>query len=217
MNYLVYLPDGYYLDPDQSFPMILFLHGSGGEVNDSKYVMSYGLPSVLYKGEGPDEFPFIVISPQALGGFTWWTDGMPAVLDALLDEVSELYTVDIDRIYLTGLSMGGYGSWHMSSTYPDRFAAVISIAGSGFGNVLPNRETLCAVAETPLWAIHGAEDLISDPAGSKFYVASLQGDCGGTEEVRWTLYEDAGHFEAYERAYRDPALYDWLLSHARNQ
>ncbi len=123
MDYLIYLPDGYGEDPEKVWPMIFFLHGSGSDTNDSAYVMSYGLPEVLHNNDQPEEFPFVVVSPQLFPGTTWWTADHLSILHALIEEVVTLYKIDTSRIYLTGLSMGGYGSWHLASAYPDQFAA----------------------------------------------------------------------------------------------
>ncbi|MFC2030780.1 alpha/beta hydrolase-fold protein [Chloroflexota bacterium] len=213
MDYLVYLPDGYGDDPQENWPLILFLHGAGSQVNDSKFVMSYGLPAVLYQGEEPDEFPFIVITPQAFPGVPWWQGDTLAILGALLDEVQRTYHVDPGRVYLTGLSMGGYGSWWLATAYPDRFAAMVSVAGSGYRTATPpDSETVCRLQDLPVWAIHGSQDSISDPLANRLQVMTLA-LCGG--EVEWTLYPDAGHGETFARAYRDPDLYTWLLNHGR--
>jgi predicted peptidase len=214
MGYLLYLPKGYGVEPDRLWPLIFFLHGAGGGDNASQFVMTYGLPEVLYAGDQPEEFPFIVVSPQAFPDTSWWMGNTLDILKALVDDVSNLYQVDKTRIYLTGLSMGGYGSWHLVSAYPNSFAAVVSVSGSGFGNIVPEMETLCALANTPLWAIHGAKDLISDPLASKMFTVSLDSECQ-SKEVIWTLYPDTGHGETFERAYRDPELYTWLLEHIR--
>jgi len=211
MKYLVWLPKGYGEDPEKRWPMIFFLHGSGSGTNDSAFVMNQGLPEVLFRGEQPEDFPFVVISPQAFTGIPWWGGVTPDVLLALLDEVSELYQIDTARIYLTGLSMGGYGSWLMSAVYPERFAAMVSTAGTGYGDLNPTIEQLCKVGKTPLWAFHGALDVISDPVGAKMYIVSLQTECEDIQEVKWTLYPDEGHLGTYQRAYRDPELYTWLL------
>jgi len=80
MDYLVWLPEGYGGDPNKEWPLIFFLHGAGGGENDSKFVMSYGLPEVLYSGDQPEEFPFVVISPQAYPNVPWWEGDMLAIL-----------------------------------------------------------------------------------------------------------------------------------------
>lgn len=214
MRYLLYLPAGYGQDPDRRWPLIYFLHGSGDDDYDSTFVLSYGLPAVLLAGEQPEEFPFVVVSPQAFPGGTWWTEDALPALEALLLDVMTTYAIDQERVYLTGLSMGGYGSWYLATAYPQYFAAVISISGSGYRTpFLPGEETLCRMQDIPVWAIHGALDAISAPEASELNTLALEAACQG--EVRWTLYEDVGHFGAYERAYRDPELYNWMLDHAR--
>jgi predicted peptidase len=214
MHYLLYLPKGYNASQDTLWPLILFLHGSGDDDYDSGFVLSYGLPAVLQAGEQPVDFPFIVVSPQAFPGGTWWTDDALPALDALLGEVLQTYRADPDRVYLTGLSMGGYGSWYLATTYPDRFAAMVSISGSGYRTpFLPDEETLCRMKDLAVWAIHGALDQLSDPQASRLNALALKASC--LSEVVWTLYEDEGHIGAYERAYRDPKLYEWLLQHER--
>lgn len=215
MNYLLWFPEGYGQDRDEEWPLILFLHGAGGGVYDSKFVMSYGLPEVLYSGDQPEDFPFVVVSPQAPPNTAWWDEDTLPVLHALLDEVIDRYQVDPTRVYLTGLSAGGYGSWWLATAYPEKFAAMASVAGSGYRTATPpTLEVVCKLADVPVWAIHGAQDLISEPLANKVQVMSLA-DCGG--EVEWTLYPDAGHGETYARAYRDPALYAWLLEHSKEQ
>lgn len=214
MRYLLYLPEGYWDDPDKLWPLIFFLHGGGDEDYDSTYVLSMGLPAVLYLGEQPEDFPFVVVSPQSFPGSAWWIDDTLAILNALLGEVIDIYQVDPDRVYLTGLSMGGYGSWFLATAYPERFAVMVSVSGSGYRtNYIPDEETMCRLKDIPVWAIHGTQDVISAPEASKLFTSALQVTCGG--EVKWTQYEDVGHGGTYERAYRDPALYTWMLEHSR--
>jgi len=214
MRYLLYLPEAYYREPDRRWPVILFLHASGDDDNDSEFLMSFGLPEVLFLGEQPGEFPFVVLSPQAFPGVTWWEDDTQLVLIALLDEILKNYRADPARVYLTGLSMGGYGSWHLATTYPDRFAAMVSISGSGYWTVrVSRRDFLCQMQDLPVWGIHGALDSIADPQRAEENLKILADSCGG--EVRWTLYPDQGHIGAAAVAYRDPALYAWLLKHSR--
>ena len=214
MRYLLYLPSDYDPASDSLWPLILFLHGSGDDDYDSAFVLSYGLPAVLQAGEQPEEFPFIVVSPQAFPGGTWWTEDALPILDALLGEVLETYQADPDRVYLTGLSMGGYGAWYLATTYPERFAAMVSVSGSGYQTpFLPGAETLCRMQDLAVWAIHGALDQMSEPEASRLNALALKASC--LSEVVWTLYDDEGHIGTYERAYRDPELYQWLLEHHR--
>jgi len=212
MEYLVWLPNGYGEDRDKEYPLILFLHGSGAAEYDSEFVLSFGLPAVLELDEEPDNFDFVVVSPQAAPGSAWWEDGQIDVMDELLQEMLDTYLVDPDRVYLTGLSMGGYGSWFLAAAYPERYAAMVSTSGSGFqAIVLPPEEFTCRLTEVPTWGLHGEQDVIALYDLIHGVVQDYEELCGTT--VEWTAYPDAGHFETYERAYRDPALYDWMLSH----
>lgn len=214
MRYIVYLPRGYDDDLARRWPLIYFLHGSGDDDYDSAFVLSFGLPAVLLAEEQPEDFPFIVVSPQAFPGGTWWDEDALPALEALLKEVAATYRVDPDRVYLTGLSMGGYGSWYLATAYPEHFAAIISVSGSGYRTpFLPEQETVCRMKDIAVWGIHGALDAISAPEASEFNTRGLEAMCRG--EVRWTMYDDLGHIGAYERAYRDPELYRWMLEHTR--
>jgi len=125
-NYLLFLPKDYGTDPHKKWPLILFLHGAGETGNDLKMLEKHGIPRIV---EQQADFPFITISPQCTYRGCWLNEA--DALNALLDEVSATYAVDTDRIYLTGLSMGGYGTWYLATKYPERFAAIVPIAGGG--------------------------------------------------------------------------------------
>jgi len=214
MRYLVWLPDGYGQDRDKLYPLIYFLHGSGDAEYDSEFVLTYGLPAVLAQGEQPDDFEFVVVAPQAQPGTTWYVGSQPEIVDSLLGQVLDTYLVDPDRVYLTGLSMGGYGSWHIATRYPERYAAMASLSGSGYQSLeLPPAEFACRLTEVPVWGIHGQQDLIASYAPIKAQVDAWETVCG--HRVKWTAYPDEGHFSTYEIAYRDPELYDWFLIHTR--
>lgn len=214
MRYLVWLPDGYGDDRDRRYPLIYFLHGSGDDDYDSTFVTSFGLPAVLALDEQPDDFEFVVVSPQATPGTTWYSGNQPRVVDALLGEMLDTYLIDPDRVYLTGLSMGGFGSWHIASHNPERYAAMASLSGSGYQQTeTPPAEFSCRLTDVPVWVIHGEQDMIARYDAVVAQVEAWEDLCDS--EVRWTTYPDEGHFGAYETAYRDPAFYDWLLSHSR--
>lgn len=214
MRYLVWLPEGYGDDRGKRYPLIYFLHGSGDDDYDSTFVISFGLPAVLALGEQPDDFEFVVVSPQAAPGTGWYFGDQPQVVDALLDEVLDTYLVDPDRVYLTGLSMGGYGAWHIASHNPERYAAMASLSGSGYQlPETPPAEFACRLGEVPVWVIHGEQDVISLYDVIRAQVSDWEDLCDS--EVKWTTYPDAGHFATYETAYRDSVFYDWLLSNNR--
>jgi predicted peptidase len=173
--------------------------------------MSTGLPEVLFNDEQPDNFEFVVVSPQSFFSTTWWDRVTPTVVNALVDEVISIYQIDPTQIYLTGLSMGGYGAWHVAAANQDRYAALASISGSGYRTTtIPTEEVLCQTEDIPVWAIHGSLDQISNPNANRIYLEAYEEMCDG--EVNITLYPEEGHFGAYYRAYRDPALYDWFLT-----
>ncbi len=193
-NYLLYLPNGY--NQEKKFPLVLFLHGIGERGDDLQKVKTHGPPKLVEKGK---EFPFILVSPQCPDD-SWWSND---VLDGLLKEVCDKYNVDENRIYVTGLSMGGYGTWSLAIEYPNRFAAIAPVCGGG------NVRTVCRIKDTPVWVFHGAKDNVVPISESKKLVSELK-KCGG--DVKFTIYPEANH-DAWTETYNNPELYDWLLSH----
>ncbi len=203
-GYLLFLPDGYGQDPARRWPLILFLHGAGERGDDIWRVAIHGPPKVDTVKAG---FPFVVVSPQCPEGRTWSND----LLLALLDEVEAQYAVDPHRVYLTGLSMGGYGTWSLGLSHPERFAAIAPICGGGamIGPMLADRKPL---ASLPVWAFHGAKDPVVPVEESRRMVRLLQRL--GARDVKLTVYPDAGH-DSWTRTYADPELYAWFLKHTR--
>ncbi len=215
LRYLVWLPDGYGDDREKEYPLIVFLHGSGSTNYDSPFVISSGLPAVLALGEQPEGFEFVVISPQAQPGTTWFAEGQLETVDAVIQETLDTYLIDEDRVYLTGLSMGGYASWHLASQFPHRFAAMSSLSGSGYQRPFtPAPAYSCPLVQVPIWGFHGEQDLISEYRPVAFQVGAWESQCGG--RGKWTAFPDAGHIETYERVYRAPDLYDWMLEHSKS-
>ena len=200
MNYLLYLPHDYKSDRRARWPLLLFLHGSGESGDDLNKVKLHGPPKLIEAGQ---DLPFIVVSPQAKT-FGWDT----AQLGALLDTIERKYRVETDRIYVTGLSMGGYGTWAMAAAFPQRFAAITPICGSG------NPVTAAALRHLPVWVFHGAQDTVVPPEGSANMVKALR--AAGATDVQFTLYDDAGH-DAWTRTYDDPKFWQWLARQKRGQ
>ena len=196
-KYLLFLPEQYGSQGSR-WPLILFLHGAGERGDDLELVKTIGLPAVLDRQEA---FGFIVVAPQCPEGESWST----AVLNALLDEVTANYRVDEDRIYVTGLSMGGYGTWNLAVRYPHRFAAVAPICGGGV-SLLAYR-----LKDLPIWAFHGAKDDVVALSESEKMVESVR-ESGGN--VRFTVYPDADH-DSWTRTYDNSELYEWFLQHSR--
>lgn len=199
LRYLLALPEGYEASTE-AWPLVLFLHGSGERGDNLSLVTVHGPPRLVREGQ---TFPFILVSPQQPLGDWWDIDA----LAALLDEIESTYRVDPDRISVTGLSMGGFATWELVQTYPDRFAAAAPVCGGG----TPGR--ICAAREVPIWAFHGALDTVVLPVRSEEMVRRLE-RCDG--DVRYTLYPEAGH-DAWTETYANPELYEWLLSHRRGE
>jgi predicted peptidase len=195
-NYLLYTPDSPI--PDEGFPLIIFLHGRGETGRDLQLVKKHGLPSFL---DDTLNFPFMVVSPQCPDGKAW----KPRLLQRLLDEIEILYPVDTDRIYVTGLSMGGTGTWEFALSDPGRFAAIAPVCA------MMKTRNACSLSSLPVWVFHGALDEVYDHSWSDNFVAALKG-CDGM--VTYTLYPDVDHF-AWVPAYSDPELYKWFLQYSK--
>jgi predicted peptidase len=205
LNYLLYLPPAY--DPQRSerWPLVLFLHGASMRGNDINLVKRQGLARLVAQGQ---TFPFILVSPQCPSA-QWWTwPQLCTALSHLLDEVENTYTIDPERIYVTGLSMGGFGTWSLAIAYPERFAAIVPISGPA-----DDRDRISAIRHLPVWAFHNEQDYIVPLQGMVETVNALKA-CGGN--VTLTIYPGVGH-NAADSAYADPALYRWLLSQRRQR
>jgi len=199
-EHLLYLPDDYDKDPERRWPLMVFLHGSGerGEVLD--LVKMHGPPKSIEQGQ---DYPFIVASPQCPLGEGW----LPAQVVDLVDSLSARYRVDPERIYLTGLSMGGSGTWNTATRYPHKFAAIAPICGGG------NPSRVKRIARLPTWVFHGALDASVPLQESQVMIDSLEA-AGG--DVRFTVYPEAGH-DSWTQTYDNPELYEWFLAQRRRQ
>jgi predicted peptidase len=196
MKYLLYLPKDYELKP--SWPLLLFLHGAGERGDNLNLVKMHGPPKLIEAGK---EFPFIVVSPQCRKD-GWWE---PLEVKTLLDEIVEKYKVDQDRIHVTGVSMGGFGTWYLAAFQPDRFAAIVPICGGG------DPQGAKRFAHIPAWVFHGAKDPTVPLERSKQMVEALKKSGG---DPKFTVYPDAGH-DAWTQTYANPQLYEWLLRQKR--
>ena len=196
IDYLLYLPDNYHDRKDERFPLLVFLHGAGERGDDLELVKKHGLPKMIDAG---DSFPFIVISPQCPENQVWDTE----LVYQLITRIESAYSVDKRRIYLTGLSMGGYATWELLADHPDIFAAAIPICGGG--------EAWRAkyMKDVPIWAFHGARDLTVPVERTREMVEALE-KVGG--KVKYTEYPEAEH-DSWTQTYNTPDLYNWLLEH----
>jgi predicted peptidase len=193
MDYLLYLPDDY--ESKESWPLMLFLHGAGERGNDLELVKKHGPPKLAAAGKS---FPFIIVSPQCPQDLSW----EPVELSTLLDSIAEKYKVDENRVYVTGLSMGGFGTWRLAAYSPERFAAIAPICGGGEPFWAKSYRNL------PTWVFHGALDSVVPLHRSEEMVAAMK---KANVPPKFTVYPDANH-DSWTQTYDNPLLYEWMLS-----
>jgi predicted esterase len=200
-KYLLYLPKDYSNDSTKRWPLMLFLHGSGESGSDIEKVKLHGPPQLIEEGK---QFPFIVVSPQSDVPTGWDIDQ----LYKLLKQVKKNYRVDADRIYLTGLSMGGFGTWALALKYPDEFAAIAPVCGGG------DTSNAWKIRNIPVWCFHGALDKTVPIAGS---VNMVKADSRLNSNVHFTIYPDKNH-NSWDTTYNtNDSLYNWLLAQKKFQ
>jgi predicted peptidase len=195
-KYSVFLPIGF--DPKKTYPAILFLHGAGERGEDGILPTQAGIGPII--AQDPARFPAIVIFPQAKRSWAADSDDIKAALTAL-DEVSNRYKVDPKRIYLTGLSMGGAGSWGLAAKMPDKFAAVAPVCGFGDPKIAGALKTV------PLWTLMGDDDMSMIVDGTRALFTAMKA-AGGSPKL--TEYRGVGH-NSWDRAYSDPKVMMWML------
>jgi predicted peptidase len=207
MNFFLYLPDDYGIDKTKKWPLLISLHGSYQTGNEVFALLEEGLARILMN---KNDFPFIVISPQLPSGLPSglsWNDVIDPLRD-LIDKAQSFYSIDPNRISVTGFSMGGFGTWQFALQYPDLFSAIVPIAGGYKFQIREIPNNIESIKHIPTWVFHGSDDTIVFPYQSTELVNALK-KCGGNPKI--TIYEKAGHVEAWGNAYADPALFDWLL------
>ena len=199
LSYLMWMPPADAERPASGWPLVIFLHGSGERGDDLAQVKAHGLPELAAAGQS---FPFVLVAPQVPSDRAWDSDA----LEALRADLVARLPIDADRVLMTGMSMGGYGTWNYAVDYPDRLAGIAPVCGIGDSD---RAERLRGV---PVWAFHGALDDSVPIAGDQEMVDTLRA-AGGN--VRFTVYPDVGH-DAWDRAYADKDLYEWLLAQKRS-
>jgi len=201
ISYLFYLPREFDSSKDTKWPVILFLHGRGESRGPLNIVAKWGPPRMAKRG---DNLPYILIAPQCPASNRWTDDSQQNGVIKLLDHLSANFPVDRSRIYLTGLSMGGYGSWKMAADHPDRFAAVAPICGRG------NPDDAAKLVNVPLWVFHGTEDTAVLYRHSAEMVEAIHR--AGGKKARFTTLQHVGH-NSWSAAYATPELYQWFNKH----
>jgi predicted peptidase len=198
-HFLLYLPKEY-TKKREKYPLILFLHGAGERGSNLEMVKTHGPPRLVAEGK---EFPFIIASPQCPEGQGWSIDTLNGMLDYLIKK----YRIDVDRVYLTGLSMGGFGSWAWAASNPERFAAIAPICGGG------DPKTVEKFKHIPVWVFHGDKDTTVPPIRSQQMVDALK---AAGAEPKYTLYPEAGH-DSWTETYNNAELYAWFLQFTRKK
>lgn len=199
-KYVLFVPHSY--NGTKPYPVVLFLHGAGATGEDGRKQVS-GIAAAIRRDE--KSFPAIVIFPQSQKR-TWRAgseDGKRAM--AILDEVEKQYKVDNKRVYLTGLSMGGFGTWSLGLAYPDRWAALVPICGGG------DPRQAAKIKALPCWCFHGDEDPTVKVDLSRNMIKALK-EAGG--DPKYTEYPGVGH-NSWTKAYASKELYEWLWAQQR--
>jgi predicted peptidase len=199
-RYLLALPEGYKADAKETWPLLVFLHGSGERGTDLNLIKKHGPPKLVAEGQ---RFPGIVASLQCESGQIWDPHGVKAVVDDLIQR----HRVDAKRVYLTGLSLGGFGTWDTAMEYPETFAAIVPICGgAGVRWVMAER-----IKDLPCWIFHGDQDTaVPVEFSTKMHGALTKAG----SKAKLTVYPGVGH-DCWTQTYADPKLWEWLFAQRR--
>jgi predicted peptidase len=214
-KYQVFVPDNW--SSNQKWPIILFLHGIGERGTDGLMQTQVGIATAIRNDRS--RFPAIVVMPQCLKEQIWNEPDMQELALAALAAAAKEFKGDPKRTYLTGLSMGGYGSWALAAAYPHKFAAVVPICGGILlpddarkqpdSDRIPYLEAAKKIGtKLPIWVFHGDADPDVPVSESRHMVEALK---AAGADVRYTEYPGVGH-KSWDKAYADPELMTWLLS-----
>ena len=195
-RYLLYKPSS---KPSKGkWPLLVFLHGRGERGSNLNLVKKHG-PAKIVESK---DLPFVIASPQCPRTDLWWK---PEIVTGLVDDLLQKHPIDPDRVYLTGLSQGGFGTWATAARFPDKFAAVAPICGGGKPEWAKKYGTL------PIWNFHGDADRVVPVRLSRVMVEAVK-KAGG--KITHTEYPGVGH-DSWTKTYRNPKLYEWFLSHSQ--
>lgn len=197
LGHIIYTPD----NCTKGLPLMVFLHGAGERGDDLELVNVNAVPKLIKNGS--IEVPAIVLCPQCPQNFVW--NNLVIKLKALIDSVAKEYDVDLNKISITGISMGGYGTWEMGLTYPEFFCAIAPVCGGGLS-------WRCnALTKMPIWAHHGDADA-TVPVSNSLEMVDKVNAMGG--HAKLTIYHGVGH-NSWDPAYTETVLISWLLQQKR--
>lgn len=198
------------IEPGKTYPLVLFLHGAGERGDDNKAQLKHGVPAIIRNAEKLGT-PVFLLAPQCPANGWWSTrgkDGENALLDAVLalvDEKLKQHPIDPKRFHVTGISMGGYGTWEMLSRVPDRIASAVPICGGG------NPKLAGKFKDVPVWAFHGEADEVVPAERTREMIAAME-QAGGKPKT--TYYPEVGH-NSWTRTYNNPEVIRWMLEQGR--
>jgi hypothetical protein len=206
-EYLAYLPQDYDKDSVANWPTIIYLHGGSSRGDDLRLLKANGIPDQLERGK---RIPFIVIAPQCPVDKRWETDDW---FDTLYSEIISRYRIDTNRVYLTGSSLGGSGTWYLAMKYPSTFAAIAPISGRIF-NLQFISDNVSRLAGTPIWIFHGKDDEIVD-VSETYHIADLLDQCN----IKYSLsiFKGYKHWQPAWEVYGGDEIYTWFLQYRRQQ
>jgi predicted peptidase len=204
LKYRLMIPDGYEAAADTRFPLVLFLHGAGERGADNRRQLIHGAAQ-FSKPEHRKKYACFVAAPQCPSG-RWWSDSLEPVME-LLKQLQTEYRIDSGRIYVTGLSMGGFGTFELTTRYPDVFAAAAPICGGGD----PTKAK--TIATLPLWVFHGDANRVVPVGFSRSMIKAIE-EAGG--KPKYTEYPGVGH-DAWTATYADPEFHEWLFAQKKAQ
>jgi predicted peptidase len=192
------------LQPGVKYPLLLFLHGAGERGSDNRSQLKHD-PAKLAPPDVFQKNPMIIVAPQCPAD-QWWSGPTLETAIRMVKHMRDELPVDPQRIYITGLSMGGFGTWAALAHEPDLFAAAIPICGGG------SIESVRKFANVPIWAFHGDADTTVKVESTRSMIDALK-KAGG--EPKYTEYPGVKH-DSWTRTYKDPAVYEWLLSQKKS-
>jgi hypothetical protein len=201
-RYLSYTPKEYDTDTLKRWPLIIYLHGGSRRGNDLIKLYADGIPDQLYRGR---EFPFIIIAPQCPEHIRWSTDNW---FENLYKEVNDKYRIDTNRVYLTGFSLGGAGTWYIAAKYPDKFAAIAPMSGfTSHMDYIDNN--IDKLIDMSIWAFHGKIDNVVPFEETERITKKLDGK---NKDLRFSVEPEVGHWINW-LVYPNQELYDWFLKY----
>lgn len=199
-HYITYTPKEYKGDQTKKWPLIIYLHGGSSRGTDTLKLYSNGIPDQIWRGR---EFPFVIITPQCPINQRWSTDNW---FENFYKEITTKYRIDTNKIYLTGVSLGGSGTWYLAMKHHEKFAAIAPMSGftRHMDYIMKNTDKLIDV---PIWAFHGRKDKVVEFEDTEWIVNKLKGE---NKDLKFTVEPDVGHWMDW-MVYKEQELYDWFL------